>query len=74
MAMTAVVQPPPMEVGPTSNTVMPEVVKPTYANTIKPSQSLCKPIPLKQMSYLHGEPHTIWEKEEVNQMIINEDL
>lgn len=26
------------------------------------------------MSYLHGEPHIIWEEEGVNQMIINEDL
>lgn len=29
---------------------------------------------MKPIAYLHGEPHIIWEEEEVEQMIINEDL
>ncbi|KAH0639750.1 hypothetical protein KY285_036336 [Solanum tuberosum] len=33
-----------------------------------------KPIPLKPLTYLHGEPQVIWEQKEVNQMIINENL
>ncbi|KAH0696033.1 hypothetical protein KY289_013515 [Solanum tuberosum] len=32
------------------------------------------PVPMKQVAYLHGEPRIIWEEEEVEQMIINEDL
>lgn len=32
-----------------------------------------KPIPLKQIFYLHEEPHIVWE-EEVNQMMTNEEL
>ncbi|KAG5631911.1 hypothetical protein H5410_003628 [Solanum commersonii] len=27
-----------------------------------------------QIAYLHGEPYIIWEEEEVDQMIINENL
>ncbi|KAK4706365.1 hypothetical protein R3W88_034060 [Solanum pinnatisectum] len=46
----------------------------TYANTIKPQSPQYKPVPMKQIAYLHGEPRIIWEEEEVVQMIINEDL
>uniref|UniRef100_A0A0V0ITN9 Putative ovule protein n=1 Tax=Solanum chacoense TaxID=4108 RepID=A0A0V0ITN9_SOLCH len=46
----------------------------TYANTIKPRSPQYKPVPMKQITYLHGEPRIIWEEEEVAQMIINEDL
>ncbi|WMV42629.1 hypothetical protein MTR67_036014 [Solanum verrucosum] len=28
---------------------------------------------MKQIVYLHGEPSIVWEEEEVEQMIINED-
>ncbi|WMV40633.1 hypothetical protein MTR67_034018 [Solanum verrucosum] len=72
MAMMAVGQPPPIEVGPTIS--MKAIDKPTHASTIKPAHPSCKPVPLKQISYLHGEPRVIWEEEKVNQMIINEDL
>ncbi|KAG5632274.1 hypothetical protein H5410_003991 [Solanum commersonii] len=33
-----------------------------------------KPLPLKPISYLHGEPQVIWDVEEVNQIIVNENL
>ncbi|KAH0739408.1 hypothetical protein KY290_038113 [Solanum tuberosum] len=65
-------QPPPMEVGPTIS--MKVIDKPTYASTIKPAHPSCKHVPLKQISCLHGEPRIVWEEDEVNQMIINEDL
>lgn len=29
---------------------------------------------MRQITYLHGEPRIVWEEDEVNQMIINEDL
>lgn len=29
---------------------------------------------MKPVSFLHGKPHFIWEEDEVNQMIINENL
>ncbi|KAH0637783.1 hypothetical protein KY285_037455 [Solanum tuberosum] len=72
MAMMALGQPPPMEVGPTIS--MKVIDKPTYASTIKPAHPSCKHVPLKQISCLHGEPRIVWEEDEVNQMIINEDL
>lgn len=31
-------------------------------------------VPMKPISYLHGEPQVIWEQEEVDQIIINENL
>lgn len=37
-------------------------------------QSVIKPIPLKSLNYLLGEPQVIWKHKEVNQMIINENL
>ncbi|WMV15119.1 hypothetical protein MTR67_008504 [Solanum verrucosum] len=61
-----------MEVGPA--TIIPEPNKRSYANVIKPPQSQCKSLSLKQIAYLHGEPRIIWEEEEVDQMIINEEL
>ncbi|WMV09222.1 hypothetical protein MTR67_002607, partial [Solanum verrucosum] len=45
----------------------------TYANAIKPSQPQSKSLPLKQIAYLHGEPHIIWKGEEVDN-ISNENL
>ncbi|KAG5589441.1 hypothetical protein H5410_039955 [Solanum commersonii] len=64
--------PPSIEVGPTIS--MKAIDKPTYASTIKPAHPSCKPDPLKQISYLRGEPRIIWKEMKVNQMIINEDL
>ncbi|KAG5577076.1 hypothetical protein H5410_057210 [Solanum commersonii] len=76
MAMTAVGQPPPLEVEPTlhilSNTGQPQ--QSFFANTIKPNKPVHKPIPMKQITYLHGEPRVIREEDEVDQMIVNEDL
>ncbi|KAG5581128.1 hypothetical protein H5410_051755 [Solanum commersonii] len=72
MAMMALGQPPPMEVGLTIS--MKAINKPTYVSTIKPAHPSCKYVPLKQISCLHGEPRIVWEEDEVNQMIINEDL
>ncbi|KAG5571022.1 hypothetical protein H5410_060788 [Solanum commersonii] len=46
----------------------------SFANTLKPVTTQHKPIPLKHIAYLHGEPRVVWEEEEVAQMIINEDL
>lgn len=70
MAMMAVGQP-PVEVRSAALTATKEPAKVMYANTIKPQY---KPIPLKQITYLHGEPRIVWEEEEVSQMIINKDL
>ncbi|KAH0761354.1 hypothetical protein KY290_017427 [Solanum tuberosum] len=70
MANTASGQP-PTEVGQPANTIMPIA---TYANTLKPTPSNTKPIPLKPISYLHGEPRVLWDQEDINQMIINENL
>ena len=33
-----------------------------------------KPITIKTTTYIHGEPTILWEKEEVNNMIIQEDI
>lgn len=46
----------------------------SYAATLQPSMMLRAPLPLKNLTYLHGEPRVIWEEEEVAQMIVNEDL
>ncbi|KAH0686127.1 hypothetical protein KY289_016883 [Solanum tuberosum] len=76
MAMMAVGQPPPLEVGPPlhilSNTGQTSTI--SFANTIKPNKPTHKPIPMKQVTYLHGEPRVIWEEDKVDQMIVNEDL
>ncbi|KAG5575874.1 hypothetical protein H5410_056008 [Solanum commersonii] len=45
---------------------LPEIVCPA---SIEP-----KPIHLKPVAYLHGEPRVLWEKEEVENMIIKEKL
>lgn len=48
--------------------------KQNYADTLRPLQVTKKSVPLKPVSYLHGEPRVIWEEEEVEQMIHNENL
>ncbi|KAH0636615.1 hypothetical protein KY289_036530 [Solanum tuberosum] len=67
MAATPSGQPPPEA----SLLVVP---KGPYADSLRQPQSAIKPIPLKLLTYLHGEPQVIWEQKEVNQMIINENL
>ncbi|KAH0710064.1 hypothetical protein KY284_011491 [Solanum tuberosum] len=46
----------------------------TFASLFKPTSGETRPIPLKPISYLHGEPRIIWEQAEVEQMIVNENL
>ncbi|KAH0749082.1 hypothetical protein KY290_028314 [Solanum tuberosum] len=65
MATTATGQP-PTEVG--------QLYGGTYAEKLKPKIAHTKPIPLKPITYLPGEPQVIWEQEEVEQMIVNENL
>ncbi|KAG5600513.1 hypothetical protein H5410_031883 [Solanum commersonii] len=77
MATVAVRQPPLVEVAPTPQGVINNLGQPStksYANTIKPKSPPHKPVPMKQIAYLHGEPRIVWEEEEVEQMIINENL
>ncbi|KAH0742869.1 hypothetical protein KY290_030862 [Solanum tuberosum] len=68
MAATASGQPSP-EVG---LPIVPN--RPSYAASLGYPKAQIKPLPLKPISYLHGEPQVIWEQEEVNQIIINENL
>ncbi|KAH0706083.1 hypothetical protein KY285_010615 [Solanum tuberosum] len=46
----------------------------TYADSLGHYKGHSKALPLKPISFLHGEPQVIWEQDEVNQMIINENL
>ncbi|KAF3616848.1 hypothetical protein FXO38_34293 [Capsicum annuum] len=47
----------------------------SYLQSLTPEVSRdTKPIPVKNITYVHGEPTIIWEEEEVNNMIIQEDL
>ncbi|KAH0689108.1 hypothetical protein KY289_016466 [Solanum tuberosum] len=45
-----------------------------YADVLRPASGIAKPIPMKPIAYLHGEPRIIWEEEEVEHMIIKENL
>ncbi|KAK4706968.1 hypothetical protein R3W88_033478 [Solanum pinnatisectum] len=46
-----------------------------YAATLQPHIPKHVPLPLKPITYLHGEPRVVWgEEEEVTQMITNEEL
>ncbi|XP_049399858.1 uncharacterized protein LOC125863933 [Solanum stenotomum] len=47
---------------------------PTYADSLRHYKANSKALPLKPISFLHGEPQVIWEQDEVNKMIINENL
>lgn len=76
MALIAIGQPlPVVETGLTITSMLgvTKNSKITYADTIKPMPQT-QEISLKQIAYLHGEPKVVWEEEEINQMIINEDL
>jgi len=68
MAAMATGQPPP-EVGQITS-----VPGCSYAEKLKPKTTHFQSIPLKPVTYLHGEPQVIWEQDEVNQMIVNENL
>ncbi|XP_049406305.1 uncharacterized protein LOC125869967 [Solanum stenotomum] len=68
MAATATSQPPP-EVG--QITYAPGC---SYVEKLKPKATHVQSIPLKPVAYLHGEPQVIWEQDEENQMIVNENL
>ncbi|KAG5576916.1 hypothetical protein H5410_057050 [Solanum commersonii] len=68
MAAMATGQPPPDRGIPVAQP------SPTYAASLCQPKAQHKTLPLKPISYLHGEPQVIWEQEEVNQMIINENL
>ncbi|KAG5570617.1 hypothetical protein H5410_060383 [Solanum commersonii] len=46
----------------------------SYASLLRPPSMTSKPLPLKPISYLHGEPIVVWDQEEIDQMIINESL
>ncbi|KAG5605758.1 hypothetical protein H5410_027250 [Solanum commersonii] len=45
-----------------------------YADILRPSTVNKKPIPMKPITYLHGEPRVIWEEAEMKKMIQNENL
>ncbi|KAG5632050.1 hypothetical protein H5410_003767 [Solanum commersonii] len=45
-----------------------------YADTLQPMVSIRAPVPIKPLTYLHGEPRVTWNEEEISQMIVNEDL
>ncbi|KAH0696829.1 hypothetical protein KY289_014311 [Solanum tuberosum] len=70
MAATATSQPPP-EVGLITSSSVPGG---TYAEKLKPKSCPYQSIPLKPITYLHEVPQVIWEHDEVNQMIVNENL
>lgn len=54
--------------------MLPDIPKLSYTSTLLSPKSQHKPIPLKQVSFLHGEPKIVWKEDEVDQMIINEEL
>lgn len=53
---------------------IPPLHKPCFVDLLKPPPSITKFVPMKPVEFLHGEPHIVWEKEEINQMIINKNL
>ncbi|KAH0655463.1 hypothetical protein KY285_030345 [Solanum tuberosum] len=61
----------PLEDGHPTHTNLPRV---SYVNSLKPTSLNIKTIPLKLVTYLHGEPMVLWDQEEVDQMIINDNL
>ncbi|KAH0658204.1 hypothetical protein KY289_026952 [Solanum tuberosum] len=46
----------------------------TCASLFRSTAGEVKSLPLKPISYQHGEPKVIWDQSEIEQMIINEDL
>ncbi|KAG5598702.1 hypothetical protein H5410_030072 [Solanum commersonii] len=45
-----------------------------YVAALQPHIPKHVSLPLKPITYLHGEPQVVWEEEEVTQMITNEEL
>ncbi|KAH0666514.1 hypothetical protein KY285_027720 [Solanum tuberosum] len=72
MVSMATGQHPPVEVGQTQGPL--EEIKISYANTLAAPKKRHHSLQIKPLTNLHGEPKLVWEKEEVQQMIINEDL
>ncbi|WMV46852.1 hypothetical protein MTR67_040237 [Solanum verrucosum] len=70
MAISAGSQP-PTEVGQPALFAKPVM---SYAGSLKPTAISVKPLSLKPISYLHGEPIVMWEQDEIDQMIVNENL
>ncbi|KAG5591557.1 hypothetical protein H5410_042071 [Solanum commersonii] len=52
----------------------PSLCPKTFADLLKQPKTQVKSIPMKPVSYLHGEPQIIWDRSEIDQMIINENL
>ncbi|KAH0669629.1 hypothetical protein KY285_023796 [Solanum tuberosum] len=50
------------------------IPKPSYLDMLCPPIQETKPLTLKPISYLHGEPRVLWEEEEIETMIIKEKL
>lgn len=74
MALMAGGQPPPEVVWPSEMTVDGTQDRRSYDDILQPQLSKQVPVPMKQITYLHGEPRVIWEEEKVSQMITNEQL
>ncbi|KAF3653731.1 hypothetical protein FXO38_15513 [Capsicum annuum] len=72
MATMAVGQPLP-EVSQPKVPELQQGVGMTYAATLKPTISKAIPLPLKPITYLHGELRVVWEEEKISQMIVNEE-
>ncbi|KAG5579372.1 hypothetical protein H5410_049999 [Solanum commersonii] len=76
MATMLVGQPPSGEVAPHTNQSLPYTAL-NFLGALRPDITKSTPsipLTLKYVAYLHGEPRVIWEEEEVEQMIINENL
>lgn len=67
-------QPPVEAVRPPKVTVDMIEGKRSYGDVLHLQMSKQVPVPMKQITYLHGEPIVIWEEEEISQMIANEQL
>ncbi|WMV20831.1 hypothetical protein MTR67_014216 [Solanum verrucosum] len=63
-------QPPPE----TGQTLADPALTRNYAAILRPSLVDTKPVTMRPISYLHGEPRIVWEEEEVTQMIYKENL
>ncbi|XP_060194982.1 uncharacterized protein LOC132624180 [Lycium barbarum] len=80
MASPATGQPPIMAVQ--ANTTIPTqpnhlLPNQTYATTLNPTISTTTynlTLPMKNITYLHGEPMVVWEEKEIDHMIIKEKL
>lgn len=46
----------------------------SFASLLKPNALPTKMIPMKPVSYLHGEPIIQWDQSEVDQIVVNENL